>query len=129
MRMKRSLAPLLLLALLAEAAGAPGSFFCRTRGQWLSTCCCPDSEERSPGPMVVATGCCDVVDRTAPASAERLTSRLIAGAPVRSALAMDVELPLVPVDLLPNALARHWVRASGPPRRIPVFLSLQQLLI
>jgi hypothetical protein len=127
--MKKYLAPFLLLTLLAEAAGASGNFFCRMRGQWLSTCCCPDSNERSPGPMVAATGCCDVLDRAAPVSSERLPSRLIAGATTHSPLAMDVKLPAVPVDLQPNDLARHWVSASGPPRRIPVFLSLQQLLI
>jgi hypothetical protein len=128
--MKRLLAPLLVLTLTFEAAGVGGGvFFCRLLRQRLTICCCPDAEERSPGPVLAATGCCDVLEGSAPVTSECLPSRLVADVPERSTLAMDVELPAAPVDLAPDEPATHWGSASGPPRRIPVFLSLRQLLI
>ena len=128
--MKKLLAPLLVLTLTFEAAGASGgTFFCRILGQRLTTCCCPDAEKRSSDPVLAAAGCCDLLEGAAPMSSERLPSRLVADAPERSALVMDVEPPEASVVLAPDEPEMHWGSGSGPPRRIPVFLSLRQLLI
>jgi hypothetical protein len=127
--MKTLLAPLLMLALIFGAAGASEVFFCRILGQRLTTCCCPDEQERSSKPVLAAARCCDFLEGAAPSSSERLASRLAAEAPERSALAQDVELPEASTVLSPNAPETHRGSGSGPPRRIPVFLSLRQLLI
>jgi hypothetical protein len=128
--MKKLLAPLLVLTLAFEVAGASGgNFFCRVLGQRLTTCCCPDAEERSSDPVFTAAACCDLLENAAPMRAERLPSRLVANAPERSAMAMDVELPEASIVLGPDAPETQRGSGSGPPRRIPVFLSLRQLLI
>jgi len=128
--MKRLLAPLLVLALSFEAAGADGGvFFCHMLGHRLMACCCPETAERSTDPVLAAAGCCDLLDRAAPGGSERLASRVVAGAPERSTLTVDVELPAAQVDLAPDEPGIYWTGSSGPPRRIPVFLSLRQLLI
>ncbi len=128
--MKRLLAPLLVMALSVEAAGASGGvFFCHVLGHRLMACCCPDTDERSPGPALTTAGCCDVLEGTAPMSSERVASRVVAGAPERSSLTIDVELPATHVALAPDDSGIHWAGTSGPPRRIPVFLSLRQLRI
>src|SRR5271165_169418 len=128
--MKRLLPSLLVLTLALEAAGTGGGvLFCRILGQRLTSCCCPDSQERLATSVIAAASCCDVLEGAAPASPESLPRRMVVSAPESSPRTMDVEPPPAPVDLVGDTQVTAWVGPSGPPRRIPVFLALRQLLI
>jgi hypothetical protein len=127
---KRLLGPLLVLALIVEAAGSGGgAFFCRMLGERLVSCCCPDDVTATAEPVLVSTSCCDVLEGAAPAISEGAPARLVADGPDRLLVSMEVEPPHPLTALVPTRRALTWGSASARPRRIPVFLSLRQLVI
>jgi hypothetical protein len=126
----RFFGPLLVLTLIVEAAGSGGgAFFCRMLGERLVSCCCPDEVTATAEPVIVPRSCCDVLEGAAPAIADGVPARWVAGAPERLVLSTDVEPPPARTALVPDGRNLTWGSASAPPRRIPVFLSLRQLVI
>jgi hypothetical protein len=130
--MRFVLPPLLVAALALQAAGSfGGALFCRTLGERLSECCCPDDEVRPSGPELSSAGCCDVLRGTAPESVAQERVPAMGKAPARSTVPVDVALPGPSLGggLAVRAGFSPAMGASGPPGQAPVFLSLKQLLI
>jgi hypothetical protein len=128
--MRSLLSPLLVVALALQAVGSfGGAFFCRTLGERLSECCCPDDEARPTGPELLSAGCCDVLRGVAPESVAQERAQAVK-VPARSTVPVEVALPgpsLVGVAV--RAGFPPGIGASGPPGQAPVFLSLKQLLL
>ncbi len=70
-----------------------------------------------------------MLEGAAPAISDGVPTRLVAEAPERLVLSTDVEPPPASMALVADGRALSWGSVSAPPRRIPVFLSLRQLVI
>lgn len=99
------------------------------RHERVVSCCCPDYVTATAEPVIVSKSCCDVLEGAAPAISEGVPAPLVADAPERLLLSTDVEPPPARTSMVLDGRALIHGSASVPPRRIPVFLSLRQLVI